>query len=102
MHDRIMSTIYTADLHVNWPLEDPAVLRKEGRAGPRYSRASGKSLEALLFYGDAVVGVVAGASPGGGKRALENFRVHLVENEHVECKVGPCLTIEFRFPTLCA
>ena len=25
-----------ADLHANRPLEDPAVLRKEGRAGPRY------------------------------------------------------------------
>jgi|WetSurMetagenome_2_1015567.scaffolds.fasta_scaffold54409_2 hypothetical protein len=47
-----------------WFLEDPAVLRKEGSAGPRYLRASGKSLETLLFYGVVVVGVVTGASPG--------------------------------------
>jgi hypothetical protein len=52
---------------MNAPLEDPAVLRKEGSVGPRYTGASGKSLEALLFYGVAVVGAVAGASPGGGK-----------------------------------
>ncbi len=41
---------------VNEPLEDPAVLRKEGSVGPRYTGASGKSLEALLFYGVVVVG----------------------------------------------
>ena len=30
-----MSTIYIADLPVNRPLENPAVLRKEGSVGPR-------------------------------------------------------------------
>jgi hypothetical protein len=44
---------------------------------PRYTGASGKSPEALLFYGVVVVGVVAGACPGGGKSRRANFRVHL-------------------------
>ena len=59
---------------VNGFLEDLAVLRKEGSVGPRYTGASGKSLEALLFYGVAGVGVVAGACPGDSKTSTREYQ----------------------------
>ena len=48
---------------VNEPLEDPTVLREEGSVGSRYTGASGKSLEALLFYGLVVVGAGCRSRP---------------------------------------
>jgi len=62
---------------VNEPLEDPAVLRKEGSVGPAAREPLANRWRLFYFMGSRVVGVVAGSCPGGSKRVRANVRVYL-------------------------